>query len=67
MGTYLGPSIRQQMQGYSDLEIALGQKIYEQRHAKHGGDWRGVETVGVWFEYARELLQFIDAQQGSDS
>lgn len=45
---------------YGDLEMALGQFIYEDRYASQGGLWRAVEMQEVWFEKARLMISFIE-------
>jgi hypothetical protein len=46
---------------YSDLEIILGQKLFEDRNAADGGDWDYVHPQGrpYWFDKARSILAVV--------
>lgn len=47
---------------YSELEVIIGQHIYEQRYADQGGLWSAVnpEHRPVWYEMARSILAIVD-------
>ena len=47
---------------YSDLEVIIGQHIYEERYADEGGVWEAVNPRHrhVWFDKAREILTIVN-------
>ena len=51
---------------YSDIEMILGQKIYEDRYSAEGGVWSGVEPREVWYDKAREMISIIADLQGPE-
>jgi hypothetical protein len=50
------------IEGYSELEVIIGQHIYEQRYANQGGLWSAVnlEHRPVWYEMARSIIGIVN-------
>ena len=46
---------------YSDLEVIVGQKLFEDRNASDGGDWDNVHPQArpYWFGKARSILAVV--------
>ena len=52
---------------YSELEVMVGQLIYEQRYKSQGGMWYAVADnhKHIWYDMAREIITLVNDYEGS--
>lgn len=53
--------MRDEIEVYSDLEVIVGKKLFEDRNASNGGNWDYVHPQArpYWFDKARSILAVV--------